>query len=294
MVCLFIAVYKGHTIGQEPMMMRSTNFGIPVTCSDNRNWYRLDPRRYDYTEPDNPRFSTQFLYTKEKWKDQYATKDGPFQAHMHIHNPDKVFRQWVKSDPMFTGAYDYESVKYILDSEEGRKYYQFFSRFLMGSEEHYFSSLFYNWNRTRNFVTSLSAQTQWNTWLHGIFLPVTDGFKMHTHYLNISEIHFMRGMSKRGVFFARKFSTGLTSELLNMIDEQLLGIDCTKDAFCKPPKVNLIPPDIPYNITNDAGRYWPGYLPYNFRLKKDPFFASVPYTNEEVFPLPNEYYKSHV
>ena len=284
----------GHTIGQEPMMMRSTNFGIPVTCSDNRNWYRLDPRRYDMTNPENPRYNTQFLYTKEIWKDQYATKDGPYQPHMHIHNPDKIFRMWVKSDPMFTGAYDYESVKYILDSEEGRKYYQFFSRFLMGSEEHYFSSLFFNWNRTKSFVSSLSAQTQWNTWKYGIYLPITDGFKMHTHYLNISEIHFMRGMSKRGVFFARKFSTKLTSDLLNMMDEQMLGIDCTKDAYCKPPTVNLIPSTIAYNITNDAGRFWPGFVPVDMKSPKKEFAKTAKKLGLDAFPLESEYYKSHL
>ena len=96
----------------------------------------------------------------------------------------------------------------------------------MGSEEHYFSSLFYNSPRTNSFVTSLAAQTQWNTWKYGIYIKSMDGFKMHTHYLTPNELHLLRGMSKRGVFFARKFSTQYTSDLQNMIDEQMLGIDC--------------------------------------------------------------------
>ena len=66
--------------------------------------------------------------------------------------PDGGWRIWKKSDPATTGAYDRESVDYIVDSEEGRKYYHYFKHMLLGSEEHYYVSLLYNWPRTQSFV----------------------------------------------------------------------------------------------------------------------------------------------
>ena len=65
------------------------------------------------------------------------------------------------------GAYDRESVEYIVNSEEGKKYWHFFKHMLLGSEEHYYVSLLYNWPRTRAFIQSLSAQSVWNTWMMG-------------------------------------------------------------------------------------------------------------------------------
>ena len=45
--------------------------------------------------------------------------------------------------------YDRESVEYIVNSDEGRKYFHFFKHMLLGSEEHYYVSLLYNWPRTQ-------------------------------------------------------------------------------------------------------------------------------------------------
>ena len=67
----------------------------------------------------------------------------------------------------YIGAYDRESVEYIVNSEEGKKYWHFFKHMLLGSEEHYYVSLLYNWPRTKAFIQSLSAQSVWNTWKLG-------------------------------------------------------------------------------------------------------------------------------
>jgi len=69
--------------------------------------------------------------------------------------PDGGWRIWKKSDPATTGAFDRTSVEYITESEEGRKYYHFFKHMLLGSEEHYYASLLYNWPRTQSFVQTL-------------------------------------------------------------------------------------------------------------------------------------------
>jgi hypothetical protein len=47
----------------------------------------------------------------------------------------------------------------------------------------------------------------------------------------------LKGFSKRGLFFARKFSTKKTPELLDMIDSYML-----------------------FNSTSEAGLYWPGFF----------------------------------
>lgn len=262
------------------MESRTSNFGIPLTCNNGRGWYRMNPRRP--VLPNSPQtFDTQSLFSKDVTKGPLklygVTWHNEKDTHRYNQSNDGVFRRWVKSDPMFTGAYDRDTVVYILKSEEGLKYYNFFSRFLMGSEEHYFASLLYNYNRTRGFVSSLRAQTQFNTWRLGIYLPITDGFKMHTHYLNYSDIGALRGMSKRGVFFARKFCSWIPDnvETLDMIDEQLLGINCDVDQYCNKPKHNLIPSTVTYNLTSEAGRFWPGYIKGDFELTKELFYKQA-------------------
>lgn len=62
------------------------------------------------------------------------------------------------------------------------------------------------------------------------------GFQTHTHFLSTSEFEILKGFSKRGTFFARKFSSNKTSELLDMIDSYML-----------------------LNVTTEAGLYWPGF-----------------------------------
>ena len=71
-----------------------------------------------------------------------------------------------------TGAYDRETVEYVVNSEEGKKYWHFFKHMLLGSEEHYYVSLLYNWPRTKAFIQSLSAQSVWNTWKLGVYAYV--------------------------------------------------------------------------------------------------------------------------
>jgi len=148
---------------------------------------------------------------------------------------DGMWRVWKKSDPATTGIYDRESVDYIINSEEGKKYFHFFQHMLLGSEEHYYVSLLYNWNRTRSFVQTLSAQSVWNTWELGMW-DKSSGFQTHTHFLTVDEWDILKGFSKRGMMFARKFSSKKTPELLDMIDSYIL-----------------------FNKSTDAGSYWPGF-----------------------------------
>ena len=296
---------RGDPMGKEFMQMRTFNYGTSTNCNGGRDYYRLDPRR-NVTGQTPSRFASQFLFPLDEVRPRNpfaVTYHNKEDAHKYKLPPDGGWRKWTKSDPMFTGAYDRESVRYIVESNEGKRYFQYFSRFLMGSEEHYFSSLFYNSPRTSSFVTSLAAQTQWNTWKYGIYIKNTDGFKMHTHYLTPKELQLLRGMSKRGVFFARKFSTQYTADLQNMIDEQMLGIDCRPghDTYCRPPAENPInnTDTSPYNMTLDAGRYWPGFLSdvHDLRLPWKTFKAMITQgklqTGEEVFPVRENYYGSH-
>jgi hypothetical protein len=91
---------------------------------------------------------------------------------------------------------------------------------LLGSEEHYFVNLLYNWERTKAFVQSLSAQIVWNTWELGLW-EQAGGFQTHTHFLTNEEWHILRGFALRGMIFARKFSTKKTPELLDKIDSYI-------------------------------------------------------------------------
>jgi hypothetical protein len=103
-------------------------------------------------------------------------------------------------------------------------------------------------------------------------------------------------MSKRGVFFARKFSTQYTTDLQNMIDEQMLGIDCRlgHDKYCRPPTENLVNQSLAYNITLDAGRYWPGFLNgLKAEVSNAKFRKTMIPTGEEAFPSRDQYYSSH-
>ena len=80
-------------------------------------------------------------------------------------------------------------MEYIVDSEEGRKYWHFFKHMLLGSEEHYYVSLLYNWPRTTRFIQTLSAQSVWNTWTLGTLIP--DFFNVCFFFVFISDVfHF--------------------------------------------------------------------------------------------------------
>jgi hypothetical protein len=76
----------------------------------------------------------------------------------------------------------------------------------------------------------------WNTWEAGLW-ERSDGFQTHTHFLSMEEWDIIKGFSKRGMIFARKFSTLKTAALLDRIDQTFL-----------------------LNATSDAGLYWPGFF----------------------------------
>ena len=134
---------------------------------------------------------------------------------------------WCKSDPGTTAVYDRETVDYIVNSDEGMKYYRFFRAMLVGSEEHYFASLLFNWKRTRDFVRTFDAVAVWNTWKHGVVSPQeanvvfdnTKGHKanVHTLFISINELAILQGLRALGVFFARKITSSAV-DLLNIID----------------------------------------------------------------------------
>jgi hypothetical protein len=71
----------------------------------------------------------------------------------------------------------------------------------------------------------------------GLWETSGGGFLTHTHFLSTKEWEILKGFSKRGLFFARKFSTKKTPELLDMIDSYML-----------------------FNTTSEAGLYWPGFF----------------------------------
>lgn len=144
---------------------------------------------------------------------------------------------WCKSDPGTTGVYDIESVNYIANSVEGRKYFHFFKYMLLGSEEHYFISLLANFDRTQSFVNTYDSQGVWNSWLVGSLSPAADSEDSqtvnkkkrpnavrtpHVSYVTLSEMDILKGLSHRGVFFARKFSMG-RNDILTAIDDTILN-----------------------------------------------------------------------
>ena len=62
----------------------------------------------------------------------------------------------------------------------------------------------------------------WNTWQLGLWEQSGGGFQTHTHFLTTGEWDILKAFSKRGLLFARKFSTKKTSALLDMIDEYMI------------------------------------------------------------------------
>jgi hypothetical protein len=220
------------------MAHRSNNFGPPLFCGGQKSFYHLDNR----VNKSGRRMDTQWLFPRDKYPDRGRayTDDDPVNAIMPV---DGVFRVWKKSDPATTGAYDAETVDYIVNSEEGRKYWHFFKHMLLGSEEHYYVSLLYNWQRTKQFVQTLSAEIVWNTWELGLWENSGGGFHTHTHFLSTKEWDILRGFSKRGMIFARKFSTRKNPELLDLIDQYIL-----------------------LNESSDAGLLWPGYFQVDMNI----------------------------
>jgi hypothetical protein len=222
---------RGKVLGAVAMEYRSTNFGPPLFCNNKSTFYHLDNRG----NKSGTVLDTQWLFPRDVFPGRgraYAEEDP-------VHTlpaADAHWRVWKKSDPATTGAYDRQSVDYIVNSEEGRKYWHFFKHMLLGSEEHYYVSLLYNWKRTKSFVQTLSAEIVWNTWELGLW-ESSAGFQTHTHFLTLNEWDIIKGFSMRGMMFARKFSTKKTAALLDRIDEHIL-----------------------FNKSTDAGLFWPGFF----------------------------------
>lgn len=133
----------------------------------------------------------------------------------------------MKSDPATSSVIDRESAEYIVNSEEGMRYYHFFKHTLVGAEEHYFISLLGNWKMRGNSVKEVERIPIVNSWNLGR-IRSTDVSRrnkhektVHTSYLGLEEFEFLKGLSEVGVFFARKFSTSL-ADILNIIDNQFL------------------------------------------------------------------------
>lgn len=221
---------RGKPLGAVISEMRSNNFGPPLFCNKMSSFYHLDSRQ----NKSGRIFDTMWLFPRDIWPDKgnaYVDYDPQYSSPSF----DGVWRLWKKSDPATTGAYDRASIDYIVNSDEGKKYWHYFKHMLLGSEEHYYVSLLYNWNRTQSFVQKLSAQAVWNTWKLGLW-ESNAGFQTHTHFLTLNEWDIIMGFAKRGMMFARKFSSKKTAALLDKIDDAIL-----------------------LNESTDAGLLWPGF-----------------------------------
>lgn len=140
---------------------------------------------------------------------------------------DGVYRMFMKSDPATSSVLDRKSVEYAVNSEEGLKYYHFFKYMLLPSEEHYFASLFGNWQRTQKFVKMLPSINIYNTFIEGSLKPngtarTKADRSLHASYLSIDDIEMLKGLSEVGVFFARKFSSS-QNITLDLIDRDILN-----------------------------------------------------------------------
>jgi hypothetical protein len=222
---------RGRVLGAVPMEYRSTNFGPPLFCNGRKSFYHLDNRRNKSATI----MDTQWLFPRDIQPGR-GRAYSDWDPAMAIPSFDNGWRIWKKSDPATSGIYDRESVEYIANSEEGRKYYHFFKHMLLGSEEHYYVSLLYNWERTQAFVQTLSAQSVWNTWELGLW-EQSSGFLTHTHFLTLKEWPHIEGFARRGMLFARKFNSHKTPELLDKIDSYIHD-----------------------NASTDAGSMWPGFF----------------------------------
>lgn len=225
-----VTAERGKVLGAVPMEYRSNNFGPPLFCNNRSTFYHLDIRFNKSARI----YDTQWLFPRDIFprRGRAYIDESPVYSTPSF---DGVFRVWKKSDPATTGAYDFASVEYIVTSEEGRKYWHFFKHLLLGSEEHYYATLLYNWERTRSFVQTMSAQIAWNTWELGLW-EMAGGFQTHTHFLTMDEWDAIEGFAMRGMMFPRKFSTKKTAALLDRIDSAFL-----------------------LNSTTEAGLYWPGF-----------------------------------
>lgn len=188
---------RGRPLGSNPMEYRASNFGPPVFCANQQNFYHLDNRR----NKSSVRMDTMWLFPRDIYPGKGRAYESDNKAYA-LPSFDNGWRIWMKSDPATTGIYDRETIEYIVDSDEGKKYYHFFKHMLLGSEEHYYVSLLYGYNRTRSSVMKLSSQVVWNTWEVGMY-EQSPGFQTHTHFLTMKEFDIIRGFALRGMIFAR-------------------------------------------------------------------------------------------
>eukprot|EP01040_Poterioochromonas_malhamensis_P005249 gene5249-5629_t len=213
---------RGNPLGIVPMVSRSSNFGPPLFCNKQSSYYRLDNRR----NKSGLILDTQWLFPRDIFRSGYAIgEERPDFTTKSI--LDGQFRVWKKSDPATTAIYNRKTVNYIVNSVEG-------------SEEHYYISLLYNWNKddkniTKSFIQTLSSEMVWNTWKIGLS-EKKPGFQTHTNYLTLNEWDIIKGFSLRGMMFVRKFSSMKNMDLMNKIDREIL-----------------------FNESSDAGYYWPGF-----------------------------------
>lgn len=89
------------------------------------------------------------------------------------------------------------------------------------------------------------------------------------------------GMSRRGVFFARKFSTEKTPDILNLIDDRLLRTT-PRWEFIKATNQTLSATtdgviDVDVTRVNTAGMYWPGHpaVMIDVLASKDEFAKNI-------------------
>ena len=225
-------------MGQVNMESRSFNFGPPLTCEGQKAFIHIDSRRNLSAKTGD--YDTQWLFPRDPWpRKGYATTEEVWTPKaVGASAPDGKFRSWRKSDPGTTGVYDAKSIEYIVTSDEGKRYYHFFKYMLLGSEEHYYVSLLNNWDRTKFAVLHVKGQSVYNTWKLGMQNDVATGFLTHTNYLSDDMWEYIRGMSRRGVFFGRKFSSKKNKDLIDRIDKELL-----------------------LSNSSEAGVYWPGFFP---------------------------------
>eukprot|EP01042_Synura_sphagnicola_P002731 gene2731-3324_t len=141
----------------------SALFGPPLECNGVLFHYWLENRRNISLEIPG-HMDTQWLFSKAMHSNKLlgfaATPPSPRSSAISS-AVDGAHRLWVRSSPATTALYDHETVEYIVNSAEGRRYFHFFKNSYTLVSEHYLGSLLFNWERTRDFVTSLRSLSVW-------------------------------------------------------------------------------------------------------------------------------------
>ena len=104
-----VTLERGKLLGAVPMEFRSNNFGPPLFCNKQKTFYHLDNRQ----NKSGKVHDTMWLFPRDRFRGRgraYAEFDRT-QASPSF---DGVFREWKKSDPATSAAYDRETVDYIV------------------------------------------------------------------------------------------------------------------------------------------------------------------------------------